>query len=218
MFGKRRGPPADMKPVNDDEMIKTLPIRRRIWDLAQPGIQTRLRSADKGYLDFFEVDQSLVDFVNILCNRARIPMGRVYPKFRQAYYFSYYMAQVNNGGHRQFIVNSSPRRVWYLEEALMAAHAMGAPEYAEVLVDYLGWLRQNPEKIDQLSDWSDKAVASPLYALDDRFFAHQKGPEPVHYLVEWIATWPEVAVLEDDAYDAEIERILRLVPSPAVQV
>src|SRR5262245_18231912 len=86
MFGKRKVPVA--KPL-----LETVIVPRSMMERArQPGQEHVLVKA-------------VVDFVNAMMSLGLYTRFEIPAKAVQAYHADYYLAQVNNGGHGQFISN-----------------------------------------------------------------------------------------------------------------
>lgn len=88
---------------------------------------------------------AVVDYVNEI-QRIGIYMGDELPAAAmQAYHADYYLAQVINGGHRQFIGNTGAEMLPTTSgDALAGLKAMGASAQHQILLEMMAWVEANP--------------------------------------------------------------------------
>ncbi|WP_420412443.1 DMP19 family protein [Roseibium sp.] len=177
-----------------------LPILEIVWNNAKLHVGKKLQLQDSGYLDLVEIDQQLVDWVNVLFHDAKFSREEVPAKFRAAYYFSFYDTQVKNGGHSQFIANSGPRRLLFLEDAMEATKSFSELQHYEILEELIGWIKENPSEVDIQTGF--QGGRSPfLDILDDRYFSQSKEKDSLVTNCNWILGWQDVDILSEEEYD-----------------
>jgi Domain of unknown function (DUF4375) len=132
------------------------------------------------------------------------------------YSSDYYLAQVNNGGHAQFIWNGRA----YLEKncaaAIMAFKAMQSQGHLAIMNDMQDWLKAAGEQaFEQTGLVGDGKRAPFLEALDDRFFSQQSTAPMTPLSATWIKTWRNLTVVKDSAYAAEVAKLAAQNPKRA---
>ena len=116
------------------------------------------------------VAQALIDYVNDVQRAGIYPRHEMPAVAMQAYHASYYLAQVSNGGHGQFIRNTGIAMLPTISgDALAALQAMGAGAQHQILIEMLTWVKANLGEAAKQDGFSVRAQV--LKALDDRFHA-----------------------------------------------
>src|SRR5580693_7923058 len=86
------------------------------------------------------VTQAVVDYVNDIQRKGVYPRHEMPAAAMQAYHAEYYLAQVKNGGHSQFIRNTGIAMLpTTAGDALAALQAMGAGAQHQILLEMLAW-------------------------------------------------------------------------------
>ncbi|MGT2437607.1 DMP19 family protein [Bradyrhizobium betae] len=154
---------------------------------------------------------ALVDYVNQI-QRLGIYTGSELPAVAmQAYHADFYLAQVYNGGHSQFIRNTGVAMLPTTSgDALAGLEAMGASAQHQILQEMIAWVKEHPDEAALQDGFETRAAA--LKALDSRFY-EAEGLQPVTQLAaRWIANWPEMRAVAKEQYASEIERLAQLNP------
>lgn len=165
------------------------------------------RDPEKGYY----LTDAVVDYVNQL-QRIGVYTRRELPAVAmQVYHADYYLAQVKNGGHSQFIGNTGVESLpTTAGDALAGLKAMGAGAQHQILQEMMAWVQAHPGEAAAQNGFSERAAA--LDALDSRFY-EAEGQEPMTPLAaRWIAGWPELRAVAREEYASEIERLAQLNP------
>ena len=123
----------------------------------------------------------------------------------QAYHADYYLAQVNNGGHSQFIGNSGELLRTITADALAGLEAMGAKAQHQILFEMAAWAAANPADAGAQDGFGVRA--EPLDGLDKRFYAAESETPIAPLAARWIAWWAELRIVEDDRYASAIAEI-----------
>jgi Domain of unknown function (DUF4375) len=178
--------------------LTTVVVRRAAYDAAsQP---------DKAYL----LAAAVVDYVNDLMRagvytRHEMPAAAV-----QAFQADFYLAQVNNGGHSQFIRNAGSTLPTACTDALAGLEAMGAQAQHRILADMMAWMKANPAEAAAQNGFSVRAAR--LDELDKQFYAVEREMPMTQLSARWIASWPELRVVAAEQYPAAIDQIAQLNP------
>ncbi len=178
--------------------LTTVVVRRQAHDAArQPGEAHELVSA-------------VVNYVNDIQSSGVYARHELLAALMQAYHADYYLAQVNNGGHSQFIGNTGAMLPTTGADALAGLKAMGAYRQHEILTEMIAWVKSNPEEAKAQNGFS---VRAPLLdQLDKRFYEAERQTPMSELSAKWIASWPELRVVAADQYAGEIERLAQLNP------
>ena len=178
--------------------LTTVVVRRQALDGA--------KQPDKAY----DLVYAIVEYVNHV-QREGVFHARELPAVAiQAYHADFYLAQVNNGGHSQFIGNAGANLPTTSADALAGLKAMGADAQHQILSEMVAWLNANPEEAAAQNGFSVRAKL--LDELDTRFYEADKQSPMIDRSANWIATWPELRAVEDDQYAAEILKLAQLNP------
>lgn len=114
--------------------------------------------------------QDMVDYINALIHGALFKNTEIPQEAYQLYCADIYIAQVENGGHSQFLANGpahSPDRD-VLALALAGLKMINCTEIADCLADLINWARANPEEAQRQNGFTQRADA--LEQLDKRIF------------------------------------------------
>ncbi|WP_445220385.1 DUF4375 domain-containing protein [Bradyrhizobium sp. Pa8] len=154
---------------------------------------------------------AVVDYVNQI-QRAGVYTRRELPAVAmQAYHADYYLAQVNNGGHSQFIGNTGVAMLPTTSgDALAGLKAMGASAQHQILQEMIAWVEEHPSEAAQQNGFENRPAA--LNALDSRFYEAERQQPMTELAARWIASWPELHTVAQEQYSSEIERLAQLHP------
>ena len=154
---------------------------------------------------------AVVDYVNDVQGAGMYARSELPANALRAYHADFYLAQVRNGGHSQFIANSGSLLPIAIADALAGLEAMGAGAQCQILAEMAAWVAANPDEADAQDGFSVRA--KPLDDLDSRFFAAEGEKPGTHLAARWIAGWPELRTVEEDRYAAAIEELAALNPA-----
>ena len=162
----------------------------------------------------WRASQAVVEFANDWMTTVCGTFEEAPPVLEALYYASYYVGQVRNGGHSLFLSNTAAHLPRVIGSALRGLAAMGARELHSVLADCAALVaRLAPEEL------AERRVGDPaLEALDTRFFAADERAAYDVAAARWIAAWPELEMVEADAYAARIEALGRANPRRAARL
>jgi hypothetical protein len=154
---------------------------------------------------------AVVDYVNEIQSVGVYTAGELPAVAIEAYHADYYLSQVYNGGHRQFIGNTGLAMLPTTSgDALAGLKAMGASSQHQILQEMIAWVEAHPGEAALQTGFENRAAA--LSALDRRFFAAEQQQPMTQLAARWIASWPELHAVAQEQYSSEIERLAQLNP------
>ena len=158
----------------------------------------------------YEVVQSVVDFVNWAGQMAMLNRDEIPREALLAYHVDYYLAQVNNGGHRQFAHNSRMSAAT-LDDIEAGLNAMGAREFLSIFKDFLALTQSRPDLLAVAMEDSAYKTKTPEFdALDNPFFALDGGKPLLDLNTNWLQSLPNFKALSvaelKDAQDEILSR------------
>ncbi|MET4389692.1 hypothetical protein ABIB73_005465 [Bradyrhizobium sp. F1.4.3] len=129
----------------------------------------------------------------------------------QAYHADYYLSQVCNGGHSQFIGNTGIKMLPTTSgDALAGLKAMGADAQYQILLEAMAWVEAHPDEAALQNGFTERAAT--LKALDERFYGAERLQPMTPLAARWIASWSELRAVATEQYSSEIERLAQLHP------
>ncbi|MGY4411512.1 hypothetical protein ACVWW4_003248 [Bradyrhizobium sp. LB7.1] len=135
---------------------------------------------------------AVVDYVNEIQSVGVYTAGELPAVAIQAYHADYYLSQVYNGGHSQFIGNTGLEMLPTTSgDALAGLKAMGASAQHQILQEMIAWVEAHPGEAALQTGFENRAAA--LSALDRRFFAAERQQPMTQLAARWIASWPRIA-------------------------
>lgn len=143
----------------------------------------------------YELIQAIVDFVNGMIDDGYYLRQELPQKGMQAYHADFYLAQVNNGGHSQFIHNAGAAAEQTYADALAGLEAMGSP-HADLLRAMIKWVADNPVEAGKQTGF-EGGRSGYLDELDEKFYALSKESDIIKLSAAWILNWPELLIVDD---------------------
>ncbi|HSM41951.1 MAG TPA: DUF4375 domain-containing protein [Afifellaceae bacterium] len=214
MFGKRKVAPLPAASF-DGEGDGGSPVTDFATESADPGQVIVRRSAldavraDPGAYDLVG---AVVDFVNAMFEHGCYRRDEISQKALGAYHADYYLAQVNNGGHSQFIRNCGRNAPFVWADASAGLEAMGASDQAGLLDRMITWAEANPEKVARQTGFNGGRAAE-LDELDTAFYAAEKVAPMIRRSTAWIFGWPELRAVDDGDYEQAMNHMAFLNPT-----
>lgn len=159
--------------------------------------------------DKYALIQAVIDFVNWAFNEVALIPGEFPVEALSSYFADYYVAQVLNGGHAQFISNSDYGEVT-VRLASLGLKAMGAGSYQAINQEMLDFMAAAPEPLKQtlIGDYSPR-VAPLLDDLDTRFYLAGKKEEYYAAHRRWLESLPCLRPLGPSDLETELASIRR---------
>lgn len=154
---------------------------------------------------------AVVDYVNAIQRTGIYARHEMPAVAMQAYHADYYLAEVLNGGHSQFIGNTGLAMLpTTAGDALAGLKAMGATAQHQILQEMIAWVEENPDEAAEQDGFSQRAAT--LDELDERFY-EAEGQQPMTPLAaRWITGWSELRAVPQEQFPSEIERLAQLNP------
>jgi len=128
--------------------------------------------------------QATVNFVNALTGEAHYELGEIPAEAVQAYFCDYYLAQVNNGGHSQFVHNARMDPV-AMDAIDTGLHAMNASELHAIFREMLDWASEHPQDAARQTGF-EGGRAPELDVLDKRFYAAEAETPMTTLSAQWL--------------------------------
>lgn len=176
-----------------------------------PDVLIRQSAAD---LDDYELFQEVVDFVNWLYNEALLTPSEIGVLAQSTYLTDQYIAQVNNGGHPQYVHNVLVfnRTRGTMESTLDVVEAtlarIAPSEYLSIFRDFRALLKAHDEITARQYDYApDMPYFKELDALDNQFHALDDTTRDLA-LGQLLRTSPAFRILSDDDFEAEKAKIV----------
>jgi hypothetical protein len=187
VFFRRKSPPVAQPPATARVIVKSSAV-----DLAREG------------RDHHTLVGAVVDFVNAALQQGYFLRDELLQKALQVYHADYYLEQVNNGGHSQFIHNSRSIAQHVCSDALNGLDAMNAP-HAAVLRSMMTWVAAHPDEA-KLQTGFEGGRAPYLDELDRHFYQTEQQTGLAGLAARWTLSWPELIVVPDHEYPERIQQ------------
>jgi Domain of unknown function (DUF4375) len=153
----------------------------------------------------YDLPQAIVEFTNHIRTVSQDANHELPAEVLGIYCADYYLAQVNNGGHSQFVGNSGQSLAANIEYALPGLKAIGAEEQYRTLADLKDWITANPEEATAQNGFSSRAT--DLETLDTRFFEAEKQASITDLAARWIARWPKLEAVDSERYEERLKAL-----------
>jgi hypothetical protein len=178
-------------------------------DAATPGVVIVKRSDfDAARAEPGRLVRAVVQFVNEMYQQGAWRVDEQVPEAQQVYSSDYYLAQVNNGGHAQFIWNNRTYLYQTCQTMLQGFRAMKAPQHLKIAEDLVQWLQASGARAFEETRLVGAGRRAPILdVLDTRFFALEKATPMTAISEAWIRSWPSLRVVGDAAYPAALAKI-----------
>ena len=160
---------------------------------------------------------ALVNYVNAMQEHGHFQRDEISQNAMRSYHTDYYLAQVANGGHGQFVGNSGwvPVIIQDIRDGLAAMQLDG---YSAIFSELCSLIDSDAQRAKAIADGGGFGEIDPaIQALDSRFY------EPDCYKVitpanaRWLRTLPELEIVEDEAYAARMQALFEANPKLAVR-
>jgi hypothetical protein len=165
----------------------------------------------------YELAVAVIDYVNALTvdgcyHRHELPAVAL-----NAVSAENYLGQVNNGGHRQFVLNAGTNYLSEFRDAQSALKSMSANEHAFLLSTMMEWTEQHYE---QLVSSSEEFGPPPDFVdeLDTKFYQLEERSPMAVLSARWIRSWPNLKVVDDAQYESKIQRVILSHPEYQVRL
>lgn len=153
----------------------------------------------------------VVNFINELFSSELFTDNEIdegWPQAVGVYFVDYYIAQVNNGGHLQFFLNSV--HIAVNDTILKGMREINADKYVEIFKDAITTFENHREQILSFEETPDRNVfqefAGLFEELDDAYY--QLDDSISDLLYAHVKSINDLHVLEEPQYSIEFGKIL----------
>jgi hypothetical protein len=208
MFGKRKG----REPVQQPEPAprKPSPTQGGVGRLGTV-IVNRSALAKAGEPGNYALIQAVVNFTNAMTGDGLYTRFELPEKALQAFHADFYLAQVLNGGHSQFIHNSFGNLPFVITDVRAGLAGMRAEKILAIFERAAAWIAANPDEAKKQTGF-EGGRAALLDELDSAFYDANKETPMIAQSSLWIKDWPELRAVDDADYVEAIRRVIMLNP------
>ncbi|MEZ2332803.1 DUF4375 domain-containing protein [Mesorhizobium sp. RCC_202] len=139
---------------------------------------------------------AVMDFVNAMFDQGLYKDHEIPASARQFFHTYLYGLEVNNGGHSQFIRNYRGHLDKITSDACLALAGMRATNHLAALEKMVAWVREHPREAEEQTGF-EGGRADFLDGLDDIFHKEEDSVPLLARAVGWIASWPELEIVDD---------------------
>ncbi|WGW04355.1 DMP19 family protein [Tropicibacter oceani] len=150
--------------------------------------------------------QAIVNYTNQMTGQGRYKRTELPAAAIQAFHCDYYLAQVLNGGHAQFVGNTRALIEETFCDVVEGLRAMGATDYLILARSGQKWVRENPQEAAQQTGF-EGGIAESLSRLDGPFYQLNRKTPLQGAIAAWIAGHPQLHVVPDDQLAAELQAL-----------
>lgn len=159
----------------------------------------------------FELIVAVRDFVQAMLLQGLYRQSEISQRAMQAEHADNYLAEVNNGGHSQFIYNSGEDIDTVVANARAGLAAMGAIGQLAILEKMATWMAEHPDEAAEQTGF-EGGIDDFLSSLDMPFYKEERAAPMLGLSARWIASWPELKIVDDDEYDEALSRLVMANP------
>lgn len=142
---------------------------------------------------------AVVDFVNRAIGHAQFQREEIPPQAMQAFHVDYYIAQVNNGGHSQYVGNSGWHQ-YQIDDIRAGLAAIGIVDGIELYEDLCAFADSHPEEFRAGMDARGFGKFPAFFDKADKLFFAGLNDRLMKGNSDWIRSLDCLLVLEDDEY------------------
>jgi len=191
VFGKRKTPVPSAAPRSEPPRgvgsFGTVIVPRAAFEAARDPQQAH------------RLVKALVEFVNAMTGQGLYTRDELLPKATQAFHADYYLAQVHNGGHGQFIHNSMGNIDYALADVHAALTAIQTEPYTSIGARLIAECAARRDPVTRKIDIAHRQP-DVLSELDHEFYKADRETPFRNVLGRWIASWPELRPVDDADY------------------
>ncbi|MGX9145418.1 DMP19 family protein [Mesorhizobium sp. 128a] len=205
MFGffSRKSKKTPGKPASDSG-------KQLEFGLPLPVVVLRSNVENADEESFFLVF-AVMQFVTAMVSKGLYRYPEIDPKAMQVLHADSYSSEVKNGGHSQFIHNAGQEIGTMIANARAGLTACGAKGQLATLEKMSGWIADHPDEVAEQTGF-EGGRDDFLDTLDHAFYAADEAAPMENLLARWIASWPDLQVVDDDDYDDAIDQLVAANP------
>lgn len=168
-------------------------------------VVSRSKAAEAGGQPFGLVF-AVMQFATTMVSKGLYRYPEINPKAMQVYHAHWYSSEVKNGGHSQFVRNAGLEIDTMIANARAGLTASGAKGQLATLEKMSAWVAEHPDKAAKQTGF-EGGRDDFLDTLDDAFYDADEAAPMVNLLARWIASWPDLQLVDDDDCDDAINRL-----------
>jgi hypothetical protein len=166
--------------------------------------------------DPYTVVDCTIRYVNYLFDQGHYLPIEIIAEAYWSYTVDYYLAQVNNGGHGQYVGNSriaNPSMAGVVEATQRGLAAMGATDYRTIYIALTKLLSSDKKRAEQIAQGGGFGKIDPgIEDLDRRFFAIKGTDRLIRQNRDFLLGLKHLRLVPRTAWPGEMERLARLNP------
>ncbi|ESY44038.1 hypothetical protein X747_05475 [Mesorhizobium sp. LNJC384A00] len=180
------------------------------FGLPLPVVVLRSNVEDPDEEPFFLVF-AVMQFVTAMVSKGLYRYPEIDTKAMQVLHADSYSSEVKNGGHSQFIHNAGQEIGAMIANARAGLTACGAKGQLATLEKMSSWIADHPNEAAQQTGF-EGGRDDFLDTLDHAFYVADEAAPMENLLARWIASWPDLQVVDSDDYDDVIHRLVMANP------
>jgi len=147
----------------------------------------------------YSLPAAVVDFVNHAVGTARFLREEIPLQAMQAFHVDYYIAQVNNGGHSQYVGNSGWHQ-YQIDDIRAGLAAIGIEDAIELYEDLCAFADSHPEEFRAGMEARGFGTFPEFFEKADKLFFAGLNDRLMKGNSDWIRSLDCLHVLEDGQY------------------
>ncbi|AZO33342.1 DUF4375 domain-containing protein [Mesorhizobium sp. M2A.F.Ca.ET.037.01.1.1] len=155
----------------------------------------------------FHLVFAVMQFVVTMVSKGLYRHSEINPKAMQVFHADQYSLEVKNGGHSQLIHNAGSEIDTMIANARAGLSACGAKGQLATLEKMSAWIAKHPDEAAKQTGF-EGGRDDFLDTLDDAFYEADDAMPMEDLLARWIASWPDLQIVDDDNYDNAIDRLV----------
>lgn len=159
----------------------------------------------------YDLVQAVINFINTMMGEGIYSRDEIPAKAMQAYHADFYLAQVKNGGHSQFIHNCHGNLKYILADVRAGLTGMKAEKHLSIFERMAAWIGQHPDEASKQTGFT--GGREPLLdELDSKFYGADKITPMIGMSALWIVAWPELRPVDDADYREAMRKSVMMNP------
>ncbi|WP_170950227.1 DUF4375 domain-containing protein [Mesorhizobium sp. WSM3864] len=159
----------------------------------------------------FQLVVAIMQFAVTMISKGLYRYPEINPKAMQVFDADWYSSEVKNGGHSQFIHNAGSEIDTTIANARAGLSACGAKGQLATLEKMSAWVAKHPDEAARQTGF-EGGRDDFLDTLDDAFYEADDAVPMEHLLARWIASWPDLQIVDDDDYDEAMNQLVMANP------
>ncbi|MBZ9851417.1 DMP19 family protein [Mesorhizobium sp. CA14] len=155
----------------------------------------------------FHLVFAVMQFVVTMVSKGLYRYPEINPKALQVFHADQYSLEVKNGGHSQFIHNAGSEIDTVIANARAGLGACGAKGQLATLEKMSAWIAKHPDEAAKQTGF-EGGRDDFLDTLDDAFYEADDAAPMEDLLARWIASWPDLQIVDDEKYGDAIDRLV----------